>query len=95
MVAPCLSVPAWPRKERQERITDTITDPDRLVVRPWTGRESAYSQEKMMKQCQGIYVADGTVAMEVVIAEPFRTYVVDDAVALAGQAARLRELYRR
>ena len=48
-----------------------------------------------MKQFQGIYEADWDVAREVVIAQPFVSYVVHDAVALAGQADRLPELYRR
>jgi hypothetical protein len=82
-------------QERLERIIDTIADPDRLVVRSWTGGGGTYSQEKMMKQFQGIYEADWDVAAEVVIAQPFMSYVVHDAVALAGRADRLPELYRR
>ena len=48
-----------------------------------------------MKQFQGIYEADWDVEAEVVSAEPFMSYVVRDAVALAGRAGMLPELYRR
>ena len=82
-------------KDRITRTIDAITDPDRLVVRSWTGGGGTYSQEKMMKQFQGIYEADWDVLNEVVIAEPFMSYVVHDAVALAGEADRLPEMVRR
>jgi alpha-L-rhamnosidase len=83
-------------RERWPRIIDVITDPDRLVVRSWTGAETGeYSMEKMMKQMQGIYEADWDVEREVVIAQPFLSYVTHDAVALAGLADRLPDLYTR
>jgi alpha-L-rhamnosidase len=82
-------------KERWPRIAEVITDPARLVVRSWTGAAGEYSPEKMMKQFQGIYEADWDVEREVVIAEPFMSYVTHDAVAQAGLADRLPDLYQR
>jgi hypothetical protein len=83
-------------RERWGRIVDTITDPARLVVRSWTGgSEGEYSLEKTQKQLQGIYVTDWDAQREIVLAEPFMSYTVHDAVALAGQAERLPDLYRR
>lgn len=83
-------------QERWPRIIETITDPGRLVVRSWTGGESGdYSVEKMQKQFMGIYEPDWDVEREIVIGEPFISYVVHDAVAAAGLADRLPDLYRR
>jgi alpha-L-rhamnosidase len=83
-------------RERWGRIVDTITDPARLVVRSWTGGGAGeYSQEKMQKQLQGIYETDWDAEREIVLAEPFMSYTVHDAVVLAGQADRLPDLYRR
>lgn len=83
-------------KERWSRIIDTITDPDKLVVRSWTGGEDGdYSQEKIQKQMQGIYKPNWDVENQIVIGQPFISYVVHDAVALAGEANLLPELYRR
>jgi hypothetical protein len=83
-------------QHRLVRIVDTITDPARLVIRSWTGgADGEYSMQKMMKQLQGIYERDWDVEGEVVLAEPFMSYTVHDAVALAGQADRLPGLYRR
>ncbi len=83
-------------RERWGRIVDTITDSARLVVRSWTGGgEGEYSQEKMQKQLQGIYETDWDAEREIVLAEPFMSYTVHDAVVLAGKADRLPDLYRR
>ena len=82
-------------RERWSRIVDAITDPTRLVVRSWTGDDGDYAEKKMAKQFQGIYETDWDAEREIVIAEPFMSYVVHDAVALAGHAGRLPELYRR
>jgi len=83
-------------KERWTRIIETITDPKKLVVRSWTGGEDGdYSMQKIMKQMQGIYETDWDAENQVVIAEPFMSYVVHDAVALAGKAELLPELCRR
>jgi len=83
-------------KERWTRIIEAITDPKKLVVRSWTGGEDGdYSMQKIMKQMQGIYETDWDAEKQVVIAEPFMSYAVHDAVALAGKADLLPELYRR
>jgi alpha-L-rhamnosidase len=83
-------------KERWARIAETITDSARLVVRSWTGGESGeYSIEKMQKQFMGLYEADWDTERQIVIGEPFISYLVHDAVAQAGLADRLPELYRR
>jgi hypothetical protein len=82
-------------RERWSRIVETIIDPARLVVRSWTGAEGEYAQEKMQKQFEGIYETDWDAEREIVLAEPFMSYTVHDAVALAGQADRLPDLYRR
>jgi hypothetical protein len=80
---------------RWARIIDTITDPARLVVRSWTGDQGDYSPQKMQKQFQGIYETDWDAEREIVLAQPFMSYVVHDAVALASKADRLPDLYGR
>ena len=83
-------------QERWARIAETITDPEKLVVRSWTGGESGdYSPEKMQKQFMGIYEADWDTERQIVIGEPFISYLVHDAVVEAGLASKLPELYRR
>ena len=83
-------------KERWARIVETITDPVKLVVRSWTGGESGeYSMQKMQKQFMGIYEADWDTERQIVIGEPFISYLVHDAVAEAGLADKLPELYQR
>lgn len=83
-------------QERWARIMRTVTDPHRLVVRSWTGAETGeYSAEKIMNQMRGIYEVNWDAAHEIVIAQPFMSYVVHDAVALAGLADSLPDLYGR
>lgn len=83
-------------QERWERIMRTVTDAQRLVVRSWTGSDSGeYSEEKIMKQMQGIYEVNWDAEQQVVIAQPFMSYVVHDAVAQAGLAESLPDLYPR
>jgi alpha-L-rhamnosidase len=83
-------------RERWGRIVETITDPKRLVVRSWTGGESGdYSPEKIQKQMQGIYEPDWDVENQIVLGEPFISYVVHDAVAQVGRADLLPDLYPR
>jgi hypothetical protein len=83
-------------KERWARIVETITDPQKLVVRSWTGGDKGeYSPEKMMNQMMGIYVPDWDTENQIVIGQPFISYLVHDAVAQAGLAGKLTELYRR
>jgi alpha-L-rhamnosidase len=81
---------------RWGRIIDTITDPARLVVRSWIGgSQGEYSPEKTQQQIQGIYAIDWDAEREIVVAEPFMSYAVHDAVAQAGKADRLPDLYPR
>jgi hypothetical protein len=80
---------------RWRRIVETITDPARVIVRSWSGGDGEYQMQKMMKQFQGIYEADWDVAREVVSAEPFMSYTVHDAIAQAGLADALPDMYLR
>lgn len=80
---------------RWSRIIERITDPARVVVRSWTGGDGEYAEAKMQKQFMGIYETDWDAANEIVSAEPFMSYTVHDAVALAGLADRLPDLYPR
>jgi alpha-L-rhamnosidase len=82
---------------RWPRIIAAITDPERLVVRSWMGDgQGQQSREKWQQQVQyGRYQINWDVETEIVLAEPFMSYVVHDAVAQAGYAERLPALYRR
>jgi alpha-L-rhamnosidase len=84
-------------RERWQRIIDVITDPDRVVVRSWMSDGSGgQSMEKWQQQVrEGRYTIDWDVHRQIVLAEPFMSYVVHDAVAMAGCADRLPDLYRR
>src|SRR5262249_29252087 len=74
-------------QSRWERVVSTITDPQRLVVRSWMGgREGEYSAEKRRNQLRGVYEIDWDAQREIVLAEPFMSYVVHDAVVQAGRA---------
>jgi alpha-L-rhamnosidase len=77
-------------------IVDVITDPSRLVIRSWIGGEDGgYDMTKIVEHSQGIYRIDWDVDREIVLAEPFFSYVVHDAVASAGRGDRLPSLLRR
>jgi alpha-L-rhamnosidase len=83
-------------RERWARIVDTITDPAKTVVRRWgfdSGRRR--SPEKYAQLARGIREPDWDVENQIVMAQPFMSYVVHDAVAKAGKAGRLPELCRR
>jgi hypothetical protein len=82
-------------RERWSRIIEAITDPAKLVVRSWSGGGGDYQAEKLMKQFQGIYETDWDAENEIVIAQPFMSYVVHDAAAQAGLAGRLPALHKR
>ena len=58
-------------EERWARIVDTITDPDRLVMRAWTGDgHGGQSMEKWMRQVrEGYYEVDWDVEIQVVLAQ--------------------------
>lgn len=81
---------------RWSQIVDTMTDPKRLVVRSWIGSDTGgYDVEKMVEQAKGIQRIDWDPEHEMVLAEPFFSYAVHDAVAQAGRADLLIELVRR
>ncbi|MCS7222813.1 MAG: family 78 glycoside hydrolase catalytic domain [Anaerolineae bacterium] len=83
-------------RERWSRIIEAITDPKRLVEATWIGGANDEEvRQKFEKQIRGIYEPDWDVENQIVLAQPFMQYVVHDAVALAGQADRLPQLYRR
>jgi alpha-L-rhamnosidase len=79
-------------QERWGRIIDTITDPGKLVVRTW--RMVAAARGLPRFGLTGSLEPDWDVQTEIVKAEPFMSYVVHDAVAAAGKADRLPDLYR-
>jgi hypothetical protein len=82
--------------DRWAGIVDVITDPTRLVIRSWIGGEDGgYDMAKIVEHSLGIYRIDWDVDREVVLAEPFFSYVVHDAVAAAGRGDRLPSLLRR
>lgn len=80
---------------RWQRIIERITDPQRVVVRSWTGGGGEYAEAKLQKQFMGVYEVDWDAESQVVSAEPFMSYTVHDAVALAGLADRLPDLHLR
>jgi alpha-L-rhamnosidase len=83
-------------RERWSRIIDVITDADALVVRSWIGgNDGGYDLQKMIEQSEGIQRIDWDVDREIVLAEPFYSYVVHDAVAAAGRGGDLVTLLRR
>ncbi|MFF1635841.1 alpha-L-rhamnosidase N-terminal domain-containing protein [Leifsonia sp. NPDC058248] len=83
-------------RARWDRIVTAITDPGTLVVRSWIGGEDgSYDEVKIADQMHGIQRIDWDPEREVVIAEPFYSYLVHDAVAAAGRAGDLVTLMRR
>jgi alpha-L-rhamnosidase len=83
-------------QERWAGIVDVVTDPSRLVIRSWIGgADGGYDMTKIAEHSQGIYRIDWDVDAEIVLAEPFFSYLVHDAVAAAGRADRLPDLLRR
>ena len=83
-------------RERWASIMDTVTDPDRVVVRSWIGgADGGYDATKMAAQISGQVTVDWDTERETVSAEPFGSYLVHDAVARAGRAEKLVDLVRR
>jgi alpha-L-rhamnosidase len=83
-------------RERWSSLVDLMTDPQRLVVRSWIGSETGgYDRERIVEQMRGIQRIDWDPEREMVIAEPFFSYAVHDAVARAGRAELLIDLVRR
>jgi alpha-L-rhamnosidase len=73
-----------------------MTDPQRLVVRSWIGSETGgYDRERIAERMRGIQRIDWDPEQEMVIAEPFFSYAVHDAVARSGRAELLIDLVRR
>jgi alpha-L-rhamnosidase len=77
---------------RWERIINAITDAQKLVIRTWvfdesepTGVPDITAPRRFTWDTQN----------QIVLAEPFMSYTVHDAVAMAGLAGRLPELSRR
>ena len=82
--------------DRWEGIIERITDPSSLVVRSWIGgADGGYDFERFAEQSRGILRIDWDVEREIVLAQPFFSYVVHDAVARAGRAELLTGLVRR
>jgi hypothetical protein len=82
---------------RHDRIVTAMTDPERLVVRSWIGNyeTGGYDLQKMLEQIRGLQRIDWDVDREMVLAEPFFSYAVHDAVAQAGRADLLVDLLPR
>ena len=82
--------------ERWSSLIDLMTDPTRLVVRSWVGSETGgYDRERFAQQMRGTPPVDWDTEREIVIAEPFFSYAVHDAIARAGRADLLIDLVRR
>jgi alpha-L-rhamnosidase len=83
-------------QERWSGLVDVMTDSKRLVVRSWVGSETGgYDHERFTEQMRGLPPVDWDIEQEMVIAEPFFSYAVHDAVACAGRAELLIDLVRR
>jgi hypothetical protein len=84
-------------RERWSPLVDVMTDPGRLVVRSWIGNHETggYDFAKMADEAQGIKRIDWDPEREMVLAEPFFSYAVHDAVARAGRAELLVDLLPR
>lgn len=83
-------------RHRRAGIIEAITDQRALVVRSWIGgADGGYDMAKIVEQSQGIYRVDWDAGREIVLAQPFFSYVVHDAVAAAGRADLLPGLLRR
>jgi alpha-L-rhamnosidase len=79
-------------KDRWQRIIQTITDPQKVVIRTWMFGDGEGDSPPDMRAPRRF---TWDVQNQIVMAEPFMSYVVHDAVAMAGLAGRLPELSRR
>ena len=79
-------------EERWQRIINTITDENKLVIRTWifSGDDASGPPDPTAPRR---FTWD--VHKQIVMAEPFMSYTVHDAVSLAGLAGRLPGLCRR
>ncbi len=87
-------------KDRWQRIIETITDEKRLVIRSWMFQNGDEPEVKdappgFIQMATSNFAINWDVEHEIVIAEPFMSYVVHDAVAKAGMADRLPQLCKR
>ena len=87
----CAIVSGLAPQERWGRIINTITDPDKVIVRTWRMVGSGSPGGGLFGHGRQ---PDWDTQKQIVMAEPFMSYVVHDAVALTGQADRLPDLYR-
>jgi Bacterial alpha-L-rhamnosidase 6 hairpin glycosidase domain/Alpha-L-rhamnosidase N-terminal domain/Bacterial alpha-L-rhamnosidase C-terminal domain/Bacterial alpha-L-rhamnosidase concanavalin-like domain len=83
-------------RDRWSPLVDAMTDSDRLVIPSWVGSETGgYDHQRFAEQMRGTPRIDWDPEREMVIAEPFFSYAVHDAVARAGRAELLVDLVRR
>ena len=82
-------------EERWGRIIDWITDPARLVECDWRVPERKEEAASRPVRRGSGRTPTWDVQNQVVLAMPFMSYIVHDAVALAGKAGRLPELIGR
>jgi len=79
-------------QERWQRIVNVITDPNKVIVKTWMFSDDDATGMPDLGAPRP-YTWD--VQNQIVLAEPFMSYVVHDAVAAAGLAGKLPELCRR
>ncbi len=92
----CAIVSGLAPRDRWPGLVDRMTDPDRLVVRSWIGSQTGgYDMERFREQMRGVQRIDWDPEEQMVLAEPFFSYAVHDAVAQAGRAELLIDLVRR
>ncbi len=92
----CAIISGLAPRERWAQIVEAMTDSERLVVRSWIGSETGgYDHGKFEEQMKGVQRIDWDPEREMVLAEPFFSYAVHDAVAVAGRAELLIDLVRR
>ena len=95
----CAIVSGLAPKERWGRIADTITDPNKVIIRTWMNFGDEGGPAEGGPPEGGPFRENRRptwdVQKQIVMAEPFMSYVVHDAVVLAGKADRLPDLYRQ
>jgi alpha-L-rhamnosidase len=79
-------------RERWQRIIHTITDPQKLVIRTWNFDEN---DPDGFPDLSGPRRYNWDTQTQIVLAEPFMSYAVHDAVAAAGLADELPALCHR
>ena len=81
---------------RKQRIIEVITDEQKLVGAGWGHNlDGSQTPGQMGSIVRGVYEINWDVENQIVLAQPFMSYVVHDAVVQAGMADRLPKLYRR